>query len=204
MRDDNTSITNQLEYLEALIEVLPRENYIKLYDIICDSEDEAEAREKIMGFFELTEAQAQFISEMKLQSFSLEESKRLKEEYQELKKIQKVLDKNTDFEHSSTDNSQELELHDFSGASRELFEDEKVLNITNSVKDLIGNHVKYAAVGGKIVRNPMRESLIEETDSGFVLNPDWEGSVYILFENGAEIEVSGSDYVSVIVRNDHK
>lgn len=69
MKDDNTSITNQLEYLEALIEVLPRENYIKLYDIICDSEDEAEAREKIMGFFELTEAQAQFISEMKLKSF---------------------------------------------------------------------------------------------------------------------------------------
>ena len=49
----------------------------------------------------------------------------------------------------------------------------------------------------------MQDDLIEETESRVFLNPDWDGQVYILFSNGAEIEVRGSDYVSVSVRNDH-
>lgn len=83
-------------------------------------------------------------------------------------------------------------------------QDEVVIDITDRVRKLVGEQVKYAAVGGKKEnRSVMQDDLIEETESRVFLNPDWDGQVYILFSNGAEIEVRGSDYVSVSVRNDH-
>lgn len=38
----------------------------------------------------------------------------------------------------------------------------------------------------------MQDDLIEEKQSGFVLNSDWDGEVYFLFDNGVEIAVAGS------------
>lgn len=56
MKGSNTNISEQIEYLEALTEVLPRENYMKLYDIICEAEDANDAKERVMEFFEFSEA----------------------------------------------------------------------------------------------------------------------------------------------------
>lgn len=79
-------------------------------------------------------------------------------------------------------------------------QDEVVIDITDRVRKIVGEQVKYATVS----RETMKDDLVEETESGFVLNPDWDGHVYISFENGAEIEVCGSDYVSVIIRKVNK
>ena len=81
--------------------------------------------------------------------------------------------------------------------------DEIVIDITDKVKAVIGNSVKYAAVGYSNERESCQDSIIEEIANGFILNPDWDGKVYILFESGAEIEISGSDYVSVFIGNIH-
>lgn len=78
MKGSNTNISEQIEYLEALTEVLPRENYMKLYDIICEAEDANDAKERVMEFFEFSEAQAQYVLDMKIETFSLDEAKRLK------------------------------------------------------------------------------------------------------------------------------
>ena len=110
MKGSNTNISEQIEYLEALTEALPRENYMKLYDIICEAEDANDAKERVMEFFEFSEAQAQYVLDMKIETFSLDEAKRLKNEYRELDKIRKVLAKYADFEDSEEECEPEWKL----------------------------------------------------------------------------------------------
>lgn len=91
MERNNEYINKQLEILEALIEVLPRENCIKLYDILSDCNDSGEAKQKIMEFFEFTSEQAEAVYDMRMKMFSVEGAAEIKKEYLELKKIQKIL-----------------------------------------------------------------------------------------------------------------
>ena len=81
---------------------------------------------------------------------------------------------------------------------------EIIVDITDKMKAIIGEQVKYSAVGTLKNRSKSEDQLIEEIESGFVLNPDWNGDVCIMFNNGAEIVISGSDYVSVIIRKNHQ
>ena len=91
MKQDSEYVNKQLKILEALIEVLPRESCISLYDILCDCKDSGEAKQKIMEFFEFTEEQAEAVYDMRMKSFSLENADEIKKEFLELKKIQMML-----------------------------------------------------------------------------------------------------------------
>lgn len=79
-----------------------------------------------------------------------------------------------------------------------IYDDEIITDITESVQKLLGTCVKYAAIGvSDEKRMEVQDDLIAINEHSMRLNPDWNGQVYIQFENGAEITVCGSDYVSV-------
>ena len=77
-------------------------------------------------------------------------------------------------------------------------QDDVVRDVTDMVKKVLGDQVKYAAI--KSIRDPE----VEERNGGVVLNSEWDGEVSILFNNGAEISIFGSDYLSVLIKNKHQ
>lgn len=91
MERNSNYIDKQLGILEALIEVLPRESYIRLYDILNESRNSDEAIHKIMDFFEFSEEQAAAVYDLRITAFSFESVEEIKKEYLELKKIQSIL-----------------------------------------------------------------------------------------------------------------
>lgn len=67
-----------MKILEAVIEVIPRESCIRLYDILRECKDSGEAKLKTKEFFEFTAEQAEAFCDMKLKMFSLKETDEIK------------------------------------------------------------------------------------------------------------------------------
>ena len=78
---------------------------------------------------------------------------------------------------------------------------EIVIDITELIQSFLGNFVTYAALTTSKERDKNQNMLIEKEENSVIFNPDWDGNIYILFESGSELEVSGSDYVSICIRN---
>ena len=86
MERNNEYVNKNLRILEALIEVLPRDSYIRLHEILGNCKDYGEVKQKIMDFFEFSPEQAEAVCEMRLKTFSSESVEAIKKEYLELKK----------------------------------------------------------------------------------------------------------------------
>lgn len=84
-------INKQINILEALLEVLPRESCISLYDILSECKSPDEAKNKIMNFYKFNEEQAEDVYNMRIRMFSSEGVEAIKREYLELKEIQNTL-----------------------------------------------------------------------------------------------------------------
>lgn len=91
MEQNSNYVNKQLGILEALIEVLPRESCIRLYDILSESRNSDEAIQKIMDFFEFSKEQAAAVYDLRIKAFSSESVEEIKREYSELKKRQRIL-----------------------------------------------------------------------------------------------------------------
>lgn len=76
-----------------------------------------------------------------------------------------------------------------------------IIDVTENIKNYMGDVVKLAYIELDNQRLNSQEALIKQNPNGVTINSDWNGTVNIICENGSQIEVSGSDYVSVFIRN---